>query len=429
MAGVNTLKDRLTRLDVLPTMVNWRGTWTPGSQYFQNDIVVSPLTFSTYILYIGTTISGGGDPSINSGAWVSISGVGIGVTGVVAGTDISVTNGNTNPTISNAGVLEVALVINGGIINGGDALNPILYTNDVASIVAAEPSIGVTQPTPGDYLITNLGVVNATGSANNGLSVTKDAAFNLTVANTGVLTLASGGGLTIDYPIDPEVPNVSNDGLISVVGGAGITTTQLNFEAEILNDGVRVINPGYGIYVVPGPTTTLRSKASKLSRIWSLNTITGPVPNPITQNQVATFTFTPITGNIFANYMANGTPEPAGAGTFLIDMSAFNVYWVVGNALGGRRILMNFIDTITPGGPYQSNTLTIQFTVTAMNSAANFSLGRLALNIPVSRANGMRLVNGFTIRNAANISAQGLNMTSVGDGWATYYPQTLTIPN
>jgi len=434
MADVNTLKDRLTRLDNLPTIINWRGTWVPDVQYFLNDVVVSPATFSTYILYSQTTIFGGGDPSINTAAWVAIGAMGNGVTGVRGGVGIGIANGNVTPVISNTGVINVGLVINGGVSNGGDAQNPILFTTDVQDITATEPSIGVNQPTPNNYVITNLGVVDAIGGTNNGLSVSKDAAFNLNVANTGVVTLAAGDGITIDYPVDPHIPNVSLVGLLSVVGGTGITTTDLNHEAEILNDGVTGINAGYGMYVNGGPTTTLRSKTSKLTRIWSLSTVTGPLPNPIaspktsppTPGQTALYSFTPITGNIFADYMANGPPDPAGFGSFLIDMSAFSMSWTNANYLLGRRIIMNFVDTITPGGPYYSNTLTIQATVGGLNSPASVSLGRLALNIAFSRKNGMRLVNGFTILNSSG--AYQLSLTSIGDGWATYYPQTLVSP-
>jgi hypothetical protein len=438
MADIDALRDQLTRLDLLPTIINWRGTWVPDSQYFQNDLVVSPSTFSTYILVSQTAIIGGGDPSTNVTDWVNISTLGVGVTGVRAGPGIGLSDGDTNPTISNNGVISVGLVINGGISNAGDAQNPILLCSDVQDITATEPSIGITQPTPGDYLITNLGIVDASGGSNDGLSVSKDDSFNLNVANTGLITVSPGGGITIDHPVSPYIPNVSLDGLLSVAGGVGITTTELNHEAEIVNDGVCSIQPGYGMVIADGPITTFRARTSRATVGFVGRLAAGPFPNPIRgpslappgPGQTTIYNFGAVTGNIFADYMANGTPEPSGVGTFVVDMSAFNASWINdGNSGRGQNLNLFFVDGVTPGGPYYTNTNVIKTTIRGLSNIASISLGRVFINIAKSRQNGVRVINGFSIQNGAGTASPGLTMNAVGDGWATYYPQNIPVPS
>jgi hypothetical protein len=335
----------------------------------------------------------------------------------------------------------VGLVINGGISNSsGDPHNLILLCSDVQDITATEPSIGVSQSAPGDYVITNLGVVNASGGTNGGLSVFKDDSFKLNVANTGVLSLAPGDGLTIDYPVNAQTPNVSNDGLLTVAGGTGITTTELNYEAEMLNDGVHRINAGYGMVVANGPIlgeTTLRSKTSRASVGVVGRLAAGPFPNPIrgptlappAPGQAGIFNFGAVTGNIFADYMANGTPEPSGVGTFIVDMSAFSAVWRDGGSLiPGRNLLLSFVDNVTSGGPYYTNTNVIRTTSRGLNNVASISFGRVFINIPFSRQNGVRVINGFRIQNTSGTAPPGLTMNSVGDGWATYYPDNIRVP-
>lgn len=94
--SVDTLSNPLERVRVLPTMMNWRGVWSVSDQYYNSDVVSSPIDSSLYVLNV-TSLSGGSDPSL-SVDWTAITTTGAaGVTSVSAGTGITVDN--TNPSV------------------------------------------------------------------------------------------------------------------------------------------------------------------------------------------------------------------------------------------------------------------------------------------------------------------------------------------
>ena len=66
MSLYTTLQNPLDRIGILPTTMNWRGLWVETEQYFINDLVVSTVNSSTYILVNQTAVKGGGDPTTNS---------------------------------------------------------------------------------------------------------------------------------------------------------------------------------------------------------------------------------------------------------------------------------------------------------------------------------------------------------------------------
>jgi len=94
MASLESLSNPLERLSVLPTAMNLRinplggpPLWSATTQYFINDVVISPITEGAFVLSGGATnqtaIRGGPDPSADTtGNWLNMTGGGGGYTTV-----------------------------------------------------------------------------------------------------------------------------------------------------------------------------------------------------------------------------------------------------------------------------------------------------------------------------------------------------------
>lgn len=94
-----TIVNPLTRLNVLPNGMNWRGGWSATEQYYKNDVVVSNINQSSYILTGETTSYGGNDPTTNP-LWVELSSQSTGIVSVNAGTGISITGNQGTPIVN-----------------------------------------------------------------------------------------------------------------------------------------------------------------------------------------------------------------------------------------------------------------------------------------------------------------------------------------
>lgn len=133
------MADNLSPLELLqlyPTMMKWRGTWVETEQYLKNDVVISPLNSSSYILANETASLIPTDPSLD-GNWEELSPATVGVTSVNAGAGITVVNpSGPNVTVSNAGVITLVEGTN-VLINNLDPRNPIINaTTPVLTTVA-----------------------------------------------------------------------------------------------------------------------------------------------------------------------------------------------------------------------------------------------------------------------------------------------------
>lgn len=79
--SLESLRDPLSRLSVLPVTMNVAFSpanttnpyWDITTQYFQNDVVLSPVDDGAYILLTDSTLLGGLDPSDALSSWYSLS--------------------------------------------------------------------------------------------------------------------------------------------------------------------------------------------------------------------------------------------------------------------------------------------------------------------------------------------------------------------
>jgi len=131
----------LEQLQLYPTMMKWRGTWVETEQYIKNDVVISPINSSAYILANETASLSATDPSLNAN-WDELSPATTGVASVNAGAGITVVNpSGPDVTVSNNGVITLTEGTN-IYINNTDPQNPIISaTTPVLTTVALANNI------------------------------------------------------------------------------------------------------------------------------------------------------------------------------------------------------------------------------------------------------------------------------------------------
>jgi len=417
--SLQTLKNPLDRLSVLPTTMNWRGLWVVTEQYFIYDTVVSPSDGGTYILTGQKTILGGLDPSA-SGVWTELSATTTGLASIQAGAGITITYpyGPTTPLVNNAGV--ITLDVGDGIENTGTATNPVLQSTGVRSVTGGYGiAVGNTAQNP---TLTNTGVRNIVA----GVGVSVSAGNNPTLTNTGVIGITAGNaGIGISGTTNN--PIITNTGLASLAVGAGLSTTG-GLNPTIENTGVLTVAAADATITVTGTaqSPTIAALVPSLSLVafaaaFAASGIT------IAAGASGSIFFTPYNvPNIFNEYLANGSPDPLGV--FMIDLSSLNFINGFNGVMGAQRTVSLAFQQVgnppTPTKTYTSTTYLNQVLLsvgTFDNSSFNF--GKVYFNVAEARAAGLTTINSFLITNG--LTGGGLINTSVGNVYAEYYPNGL----
>jgi hypothetical protein len=384
MSLFSSLENPLERLSVLPDAMNWRGVWNNTTQYFRNDVVLSPLDTATYIA-LKVSVIGGADPSVNLADWLVLAPATAGVIGVSAGPGIAIGGTPTLPVISNTGVLTA--VAGTGITNTQTATDPRFENTGVLSLNVAAPGLSSTggqNPT-----ITNTGVLSVVGGA--GVQVT---GTNIpTIINTGVLGLsATAPGLTLTPNPTPNIPLITNTGVVSIAGGPGI--------------------------VVGGspstPTITLAATSSPpiMSLITSVS-----LPGTIAPASTGASVLFPSGTSQIALDLLNGVGDPNG--TWVLDLTGFT-FFVDAPAGGTNTITLAIEDTTTGGGPYTYTGVPGTGVVSVdVTRPLYLSLGKFYLDVATCRATGFRVLSQLLI---SNDSGASITWTGFGAVPCYYYP-------
>jgi hypothetical protein len=415
--SVSGLQTPFQRLAALPTTMNWRGVWDITQNYLLNDVVEDTTNNSTYILTGQIAITGGDNPVI-SPLWSELSGTSVGVAAVLPGAGILVDNSIPGqPEIINDGVLTIS----GGtgvVVDNTDPQNPVVSVTTIQTIQGGS-GISVDSTDPNNPIVNNTGVrqivVNpGTGLLSTGGSTptlvntgvltvgggigiqTTNFGGNVQVTNTGVATLTQGNGIIITGP--PQNPTIANGGVITVDSG----------DATISVDNTDPQNP-----IVIGLTNTATLIYQATSVVAGFGTI-----NPLS---VGAFIFGQAIGTIFEDYLANGAPESTGV--FMIDLTSITCSLQGTGTVGAQNeITVDFVDAVTPGGPYTYSSAVylnrfIVPTGTAFPLALN--LGQVYFNVDDARTDGLRKVSYWKITNGTNGS---LHNSSYGTAYAQYFP-------
>lgn len=365
MATLESLTNPLDRLQVLPTGMNWRGLWNNTTQFYQNDVVLSPLTTAPYLL-TRLALAGGADPSTAPADWAELAPATGGITGLTAGNGISITGTPTIPQINNTGVLSV--VAGTGITNTGTAEQPILQNTGITALNVGTGigSTGGQTPT-----LSNTGVISITTTPNSGITITGNPQ-QPTIVNSGILALTAGAGISINPVPAPNQPTIVNAGVVQVNAGTGIT--------------------------ISGPTATptislTASAQDPIATMLSLVLI-GPVNAGQTQPNSVLF---PNPASELAQQLLNGSPDPNGE--WVLDFSGICGY-VAPPAGGTNSIVIAIEDNTTTGGPFTYTGVAPYGTIFLSGNPPNyFDLGKFVLNVAACRATGFRVLDTFLISN------------------------------
>lgn len=380
----SSINNPLERLQVLPDAMNWRGDWNNTTQYYKNDVVLSPLDSASYIA-LNVSVLGGADPSVNTTDWLILASATTGVTGLTAGTGISITGTPTIPQINNLGVLTATAGT--GITNTNTATDPIFENTGVLSLNVGTglSSTGGQNPT-----ITNTGVLSIVGSP----SVLVTGPSNApTITNLGVLQVTAGNsGITIGGP--PNAPQIFNSGVVSITGGAGISVTG------------------------PPATPTITLTATASPPIMSYVLLTSPqVPVPIPPAGTGVGLCSVDPASRLADHLLNGSPDPNGV--WILDLASV-CYYNDPPAGGTNSVAFGIQDTTTGGGPYTYAGMTnTSFVSLDGNPPYAFAGNKFFLNVADARATGLRVLNDLLV---LNDTGGNLINTSFGGILATYYP-------
>lgn len=384
MATLESLTNPLERLQILPDGMNWRGLWNNTTQFYQNDVVLSPITTAPYLLTGRIALAGGADPSTVPADWTELAPATGGITGLTAGQGISITGTPTIPQINNTGVLVV--VAGTGITNTGTASDPILQNTGITALNVATGigSTGGQTPT-----LSNTGVLSIT--AGSGISITGSPNAP-TVVNAGVLSVNAGAGISIAPVPSANQPTITNSGVLSITGGTGITVSG------------------------PAQTPTISANvgvADPVATLIPLASVFLPIPAGATGANVVALSPT----SLLYDHLANGSPDPNG--TWILDLGSYCFY---DNAPAGgtNSITVAIEDNTTVGGPYTYAGIA-GTGITQLNGFPPYflSLGKFYLEVAAARATGLRLLNAILV---SNDTGGVLDNTASGVITATYYP-------
>ena len=411
--SVSGLATPFQRLAALPQTMNWRGVWSITENYLLNDVVEDTTNNATYILTGVVSIVGGQNPVLSPN-WSELSGTAVGVAGVIAGPGIAVDNTNpAQPQISNSGVLQIQGAV-GVVVDNTDPQNPIINSTAIQQL-APGPGISINSANPIIPVIANTGVRQI-------------------ITNPGSGILSTGG----------STPTLVNTGVLTVGAGVGIQTTQLGGAVQVTNTGVGALTPGPGISITGPSITPTIGNLGVLSIAAADNTITVDNTNPqhpLVSGRTNTitiaapsslvsgaFTIAPQTAGVlnfgilqpltlFADYFANGPPEPTGI--FMIDLTgvtfALSGQGVIGanNTLELALVSLSSAYVATPAG---INTVYIPIGSTPPIAG---NLPQFYVDIEAARTAGVTVPIGIRIMNNTNLVFRA---SSYGSILVQYFP-------
>lgn len=365
--------------------MNWRGLWTNTTQFYQNDVVLSPITTAPYIL-TRLALRGGADPSAAPADWAELAPATGGITGLVAGQGISITGTPTIPQINNTGILQV--VAGTGITNVGTATDPELRNTGLIQLNVGTGLASTGGQTP---TLTNTGVLSITTTPGSGISVTGSPSAP-TLTNTGILGLVGGTGLTVSPVPSAQFPTLLNTGVLQVLAGTGIAVT--------------------------GPATTPTISMTTTSADPTATFLSAATAGTIPAATTATIPVVLSGTSTLAQHLLTGSPDPNG--TWILDVGSY-VFENAAPAGGTNTIVLGIEDVTTGGGPYTylgvPGTGTVN--VSGINPPYFVSLNKLYIDVAAARATGLRVFDNLLI---SNDTGGDLNNTGWSGIPATYYP-------
>lgn len=395
--SVTGLQTPFQRLAALPTAMNWRGSWVSTQDYFINDVVISPVNGSSYILTGTISLVGGLDPSLNP-VFEELSPLSTGITSVVAGPGITVDNTNPQiPIIENNGVRTLTGDGVSIIVDNTDPNNPAI-TSLALNTITGQSGISVNNANPQNPIITNSGV-RSLAPLDASITVSAPTGAVILSAN-GLLDVTAGVGIGLAGTVQNR--QITNTGVVSLAVGAGLSSTG-GVNPTIANTGVLTIAAADSSIIVAGTVQnrTIRTSAPVLTRAFTANTTQAFSPTPPATN-LGFNVVVPASPNIVRDYLFGGAPDPAGV--FLFDLSPIIMRFV---ASGGPLVIQNnvslrFIDSVNTI-TYTSPTI-LNETQLAVGTAypINSGLGKVYMDIADARTAGFRVLTGLQIVNATN---------------------------
>jgi hypothetical protein len=142
---------------------------------------------------------------------------------------------------------------------------PSSYTTHSLELVQVNSLENVLQFTPISSLLT----------AGDGISLS--GTTNVTITNTGILSLNAGSGISIS---GEQNPTITNTGILSLTAGNGISISD-GQNPTISNTGILSLNAGSGISITSGQNPTITNTG-----VLSLNEINGDLTLRGTENQI-----------------------------------------------------------------------------------------------------------------------------------------------
>lgn len=387
--SVYELRDPLTRLSSLPTMMNWRSVWGNADQYYKNDVAVSPTNNASYLLF-GATTDAGQDP-IGNPAWFELFPHTTGLHQLVAGNGIQITPvpAPDTPTITNTGVRTLQA-------NTGLAWSSPTLTNTGVLRIVADPS-----STSGLYwdasasTLFNVGVLATTrvGFANTGTPQ------NQVWSNQGITALNAGANISVSVD-SSGTATIGNTGVVSLVAGSNIVIgnggTPLSRSITLKNiDTNTILTPTAGM--TPQPITG------------------SPLPLPPLPNGAG---FVPVSlpvGNSLIPMLTNPPLDPNP--TWVFD---FGGWWVDAATVQGISLglIMGLRDTATAGGPYYYLADENVWLSDPLGARAGANCGLMIAPLHDIRSAGLQTITDVFLYNQ---TGNFLTLTSWSPVQATYY--------
>jgi hypothetical protein len=389
---MNELLDPLTRLSFLPTAMNWRGEWNNASQYFKNDVALSPTNNASYLLF-GATTNRGDDPAFNAD-WFQVFPHTTGLEGLVAGNGISVAPVPSidNPTISNSGVQSITA--NTGL----SWSSPTLTNTGVLGIVADPSSTSGLSWTRSTSTLLNAGVVSAftLGISNSGTPQ------NQVWSNQGILALNAGGNISVSVD-SSGTATIGNTGILALNGGSNIERSGATATPTLT---LKNLDVNTILFPTAGMTPNPIAGFDPLPPI-PLGTGYVPVSLPVGNSLIPMLTTPP------------NDPNP----TWVFDFAGWwvNTASVKGQSLG---LILGFNDASTAGGPYTYLAYQNQWLSEGFAGVQCFAnCGSVSANIHDLRSAGLKTITDVFVYNQ---TGDDLALNSWCPVKAQYYPNYST---
>jgi hypothetical protein len=234
-----------------------------------------------------------------------------------------------------------------------------------------------------------------------------------TITNTGIVDMDSGEGIAV---AGGQIKSIQNFGLEDIIASTGITNTGTTKAPVLENGGVISIAPANSsVTITGGPShVELSSNTPQKTNVWLANSAMTMAPNPV-NNGTGVIAITQTVGTLWESCLETG--QPFSSGVFTLQMPfTFRLDY---SFISGTNLTFTLFDSTT-NSSYSLSHNVYPLDVVGPGKYLIYKLGTVVIDLAALRATGFRKLTSINMLAGSLVIIRLQDIG--GPAFATFFP-------